>query len=337
MGDVVLTTPAIRALRERFPDAYLAYLTDEAFAPLVRSNPFLDAVIPVNRRQRNRSLRAVWRLLDALEAERFDLSVDFHRRLQTAFLTWGGGVVRRIGGTLLDTDRVSLDGRDYAADRALAALEPLGVVSRGARLEVFVSEEETADALRRLEAAGVEPGGRPTLGVFPGAGWRPRAWMPERFAEVARRFLAELDGQVVVVGASPDRDLVERVVARLPKRTARLLDLPLGTLAAAIRLCDVFLANDTGPMHLAVAVGTPTVALFGPGNFARFAPRTEPHIALREPIACSPCKQFRNHCRNNACMQLIRVESVVEAVFRAASPSPQARREGATQLSRSAR
>jgi ADP-heptose:LPS heptosyltransferase len=321
MGDVILTTPAIRAVRETFPNAYIAYLTNEAFASLVRSNPFLDAVIPVNRQLSNRSPRAVYRLWEALERDRFDVSCDFQRKVKTALLTWGGGAVRRFGGTRLDTDFVPLNARSYAADRALATIEPLGVARRDARIEVFVSHEDSADAFRRLEAASVEPESRPTLGVFPGAGWRPRAWMPERFAEVARRFIAERDGQVVVVGASQERDLVERVVAGLPERSATLLDLPLGTLAGVIRQCDVFVSNDTGPMHLAVAVGTPTVALFGPGNFERFAPRAEPHVALREPIACSPCKQFRNHCRNNACMRLISVEQVTAAVLRAAGAS----------------
>lgn len=316
MGDVILTTPAIRAVREAFPNATLVYLTNDLYVPLVRRNPFLDAVISVNRSQTNRSLRAVIRLWKTLERERFDISVDFQRKMKTAWLTWGGRIPRRIGGTRLDTDVVPLDPRGYAADRALAALEPLGIGRRKGRLEVFLSEEEKEEAARRLRAVGIEPA-RPTLGVFPGAGWRPRAWMPERFAEVARRFLVERNGQVLVVGASQERDTIEKMTSRLSERIGVLFDLPLGVLAAVISRCDLFLSNDTGPMHLAVAVGTPTVALFGPGNFERFAPQEKPHIALREAIACSPCKQFRNHCRNNACMQLISVESVWEAVSQA--------------------
>lgn len=320
MGDVILTTPAIRAVRETFPDATLIYLTNDLYVPLLRWNPFLDGVIPVNRNQTNRSLHAVIRLWKTLERERFDISVDFQRKMKTACLTWGGKIPRRIGGTRLDTDLVPLDPHGYAADRALAALKPLGISRQKGRLEVFSSEEEKEEATRRLRTIGMEPD-RPTLGVFPGAGWRPRAWMPERFAEVARRFLVERDGQVLVVGTSQEQDLVEKMIHRLPKRVGTLFDLPLGVLAAILSRCDVFLSNDTGPMHLAVAVGTPTVALFGPGNFDRFAPQQTPHRALRETIACSPCKQFQNHCRNNACMQLISVESVWEAVSQASRPA----------------
>jgi ADP-heptose:LPS heptosyltransferase len=134
--------------------------------------------------------------------------------------------------------------------------------------------------------------------------------MPDRFAEVARRAIDRDGMRVVVVGAEKDREATDRIAERLGDDATVLMDLPLGVLAGVLRKCAKFISNDTGPMHLAVAVGTPTLALFGPGNFERFAPRDAPHVAIREHIACSPCKQFSSRCRDNVCMQLITVDRV---------------------------
>ncbi|MBM3215572.1 glycosyltransferase family 9 protein [Candidatus Poribacteria bacterium] len=312
MGDVVLTTPAIRAARERFPDARIAFLTNESYAPLLSANPHLDAVLTLDRQRSNRSPAAFWESIRFIRSERFDVSVDMHRRAKTAALTFLARIRTRIGGTRLDNRRVALDPSAYAGGRALAALAPLEALDGDARLEVVVPPDDAAKADELLRGHRIDAGA-PTLGIFPGAGWRPRAWMPERFAEVARRFSAETGGRAVVVGAGNECDLVERIVESVGSSAVPLMDLPLGVLAGIIARCGVFLSNDTGPMHLAVAVGTPTVALFGPGRFERFAPKL-PHIAIREPIACSPCKQFRDHCRNNACMQLIQVDAVWRGV-----------------------
>ncbi len=313
LGDVVLTSPAARALRTAFPSAHIAFLTSTPFAPLYASNPHVDEVITVDRARTNRDLGSIASLVRRIRRGRYTVSIDLHRKLKTAGIARLAGVPRRIGGSVLDTTRVALDPAGHAAghasEHALAALTPLGVADNDARPEVFVSDEDARAATDLLRERSIDPGTDDILGIFPGAGWKLRAWMPDRFVEIARRSV-DAGMRVVVVGAEKDREATDHIGASLGDSAVVLMDLPLGVLAGVLRRCAKFVSNDTGPMHLSVAVGTPTVALFGPGNFERFAPREAPHVGIREPIACSPCKQFSSHCRDNVCMQLISVDRV---------------------------
>ena len=309
LGDVVLTSPAARALREAFPSAHIALLTSTPFAPLYASNPHVDEVLTMDRARTNRDIASVASLVRRIRRGGYTTSIDQHRKLNTAGMAFLARVPQRIGGTALDTNRVALDPSEHASEHALAALRPLDLDDGDARPEVFVSAEDRSAATDVLARHGVDPSSGGLLGIFPGAGWKPRAWMPERFAEIGRRAID--DGmRVVVVGAAKDRDATERIAESLGNNATVLMDLPLGVLAGVLERCAKFISNDTGPMHLAVALGTPTLALFGPGNFERFAPRHAPHVAIREHVECSPCKQFSNRCRDNVCMQLITVERV---------------------------
>lgn len=309
LGDVVLTSPAARALRAAFPSAHIAFLTSTPFAPLYASNPHVDEVLTADRARTNRDIGSIMSVVRQIRRGRYTVSIDLHRKTKTAGMARLAGVPTRIGGSVLDTARVALDGSGHASEHALAALAALGVTGDDTRPEVFVSDEDAAAAIGLLQRRGIDPGNDRILGIFPGAGWKPRAWMPERFVEVARRSV-DAGMRVVVVGAEKDREATDHIGQSLGDAAVVLMDLPLGILAGVLKQCAKFVSNDTGPMHLSVAVGTPTLALFGPGNFERFAPRHAPHVAIREHIACSPCKQFSDHCRDNLCMQLITVDRV---------------------------
>ncbi len=313
LGDVVLTSPAARALRKAFPSAHVAVLTSTPFAPLYASNPHVDEVLTVDRAQTNRDIASIASVVRRVRDGRYTTSVDLHRKLKTAGIAFLARVPTRIGGSALDTRRVTLDPSEHASQHALAALRPLDIDDDDdddARPEVFVSDEDRSAAVELLSRHRIDAASDRILGIFPGAGWKPRAWMPERFAEVARRAIDQDGMRVVVVGADKDRDATDRIAESLGEDATVLMDLPLGILAGVLGLCAKFVSNDTGPMHLAVAVGTPTLALFGPGNFERFAPRHAPHVGIREHIECSPCKQFSDRCPDNRCMQLITVDRV---------------------------
>ncbi|GIX07220.1 MAG: ADP-heptose--LPS heptosyltransferase [Candidatus Poribacteria bacterium] len=321
LGDLVLTTAALRALREKDPEAEIHYLTDSALAPLLESDPDVSRVIAVPRRELDRRPGLYWRTVRRLREGRYAASVDFQGKPKTALLTFLAGIPLRIGGTRWDTHRIRREPSRYAGAEAVAMLAPLGVKKGDGRPRLFVSEEaaQQAERLLRSRFPRWEEGSVPLLGIFPGAGWAPRAWPPERFAAVAFRAVERWDARVLLVGAAKEVERLARIRAALPAdRYAVFQEPSLGLLAALVARCDLFLSNDTGPMHLAVALGVPTVALFGPGEFVRFAPQFSPHRPIREPIACSPCDQFRDHCRNNACMLLLSVERVwaeLEALF----------------------
>ena len=278
LGDVILTTPVARAARHAFPDAHIAVLTAHPWRTIYDANPHVDTVCTVDRSRLDRSPWAALRAARLIRSGQFDVSIDLHRKPKTALLAWAGGISRRVGGTWIDTDRVAADSTEHASAEALRALRPLGVSSDDLRPEVFVSKEDDAAAHALVQRRSGAITARPTLGIFPGAGWRPKAWPIEGFVEIARRATTGNGADVIVVGADKDRDLVEHV--QRVADCATLIDLPLATLAGVLRICDCVIASDSGPMHLAVAVGTPTIALFGPTNADRFGPNFRPHVVL---------------------------------------------------------
>ena len=280
LGDVILTTPVARAARRAFPEAHIAVLTAHPWSAIYEANPHVDEVCTVDRSRLDRSPLAAVQAARLIRAGHFDVSIDLQRKPKTALLAWAGGIPRRIGGTWIDTDRVPACPSEHSSAEAMRALEPLGVHSDDLRPEVLVSDADHAAAEAILQRQGMAVAAKPTLGIFPGAGWRPKAWPVDRFAEIARRASTGNGADVIVVGAGKDRDLVEHL--QRVTDCAAFIDLRLGTLAGVLRMCDCVIASDSGPMHLAVAVGTPTIALFGPTDASRFGPNYEPHVVLAD-------------------------------------------------------
>ena len=305
LGDVILTTPTARAVRRTFPKARIAFLTYARYLPVYANNPRVNAAIGLEDGPAGAAAA-----LKRLRKERFDLSIDLHGKRKTALLARLAGIPRRAG---VGSARSAARGNVHAVRQGLRALQRTGVLDRfgpaDEEMEFFTSAADDRAAARLLEGAA-----RPRVGFFPGASWIQRMWMPERFAETANRVIDRLGGSALVTGGPHERDRVARIAEMTGGRARAFLDLPLGTLAALIRGCDLFVSCDSGPMHLSAAVQTPTAGLFGPGNRDRFRLLGARHANLWESIACSPCKQFRNHCANNACMRLLTVERVWRVV-----------------------
>ncbi len=299
LGDVVMVTPALRALRAALsPGARLDLLASPAGATLA---PLLADVDEVH------ALSAVWQDADGrlplapdrelAVVERFrgyDAVVVFTSFAQSPWPVASAaylagvpvrvGVSKEFGGSLLTHRLPAPPDEQHQSDRALALLASVGVPDRGRHLSLTVPDGARDRASEVLRAAGVEG---PYAVLAPGASCPSRRWPPERFAEVART----MDLPVVVVGTEKERTLVERIDGPGVHPVAGLLDVP--ALAAALEGARVAVTNNSGGMHLADAVGTPVVALFaGTEDESQFAPRSVPARLLRVPTACAPCRAF---------------------------------------------
>jgi len=328
LGDVVRTLPAVSALRAGYPDARLAWVVEPPSAPLLEAQPWVDEVIVLPRpeivsRLRAGDLRgawAVWRAFRAtLRARRFDLVVDFHSILKSAWVARASGAPLRFGyarpygregAWLLANERARLvPERCSRFERNAALVEHLGLPVRPdpAPLRVPAATREAMAA--RL-------GGERPVVVHPGtgAGTPHKRWPAEGFAALARA-LAARPGVPVVVTAGPARDdrrLADAIVdasggaARRAPETGSLLE--LAALFAASRL---YVGGDTGPLHVASLVGTPVVQILGPTDPVENRPFAgTPSRVLRFPVACSPC---RRGCAAATCMRLVAPEAVAEA------------------------
>jgi ADP-heptose:LPS heptosyltransferase len=181
-----------------------------------------------------------------------------------------------------------------------------------ARVEIFIPESDRAVLASKLAGLGIQQDAL-VVSIHPGASWRPKAWYPERFAEVARQLIEKHSAEVFFVGGREDCDIAERLRALVPGPHAHFaLGSSLGETAALIHRSRLFVGNDGGPAHIAAACGTPVVALFGPADPRRFRPWSETAVALHKPVHCFPCRQTTCVHPELPCVNLISVEDVME-------------------------
>ncbi|MCY3742002.1 MAG: glycosyltransferase family 9 protein [Candidatus Poribacteria bacterium] len=314
LGDIVLTTPAIRAVRARFPDAYISMLIAKQSAEILRENPHLNEIITFDRLAKDKDTGEMLRIMRHLREAKFTMAIDFQRKFRTEMLMYFSGATERVGKGRFCTVRVPEQGNKHATAHYFDLLHAAGIPAEDRRLELFLSESERLDATQRFDAAGVNNEAL-TVGLFPGAGWKLREWMPERFAAIGDRLVEHFNANVLIFGGPKEATLVRTVVNLMNAPAIPFAgNLQVRQLAACLEKCDLFLTNDTGPMHIAAAVGTPTVSLFGPGDHIRFQPLGTLHQTIRHAVPCSPCKQFTDKCKDNICMKGIGVDEVWESI-----------------------
>lgn len=316
LGDIVLTTPAIRAVRAHFPNAYIAMLVAKQSAEILRENPHLDEIITFNRLAKDKDTGEMLRMSRHLRERKFTMAIDFQRKFRTEMLMYFSGAAERVGKGRFCTVRVPEQGNKHATAHYFDLLHAAGIPAEAQKLELFLAESERLDAAQRFDAAGVNNGAL-TVGLFPGAGWKLREWMPERFAAIGDRLAQHFNANVLIFGGPKEAALVQIVTNLMNAQAIPFAgNLQVRQLAACLEKCDLFLTNDTGPMHIAAAVGTPTVSLFGPGNHIRFQPLGTLHQTIRHAVPCSPCKQFTDKCKDNICMKGIGVDEVWHSISR---------------------
>ncbi len=317
LGDVLLTTPVLRELRRLFPHAELHYVTRRRYRELLVNSPCVDTLhlVPNNP--------GVVSLLGAgmkLRPVRFDLVVDLHSSLRSALLRSALGALSEMHYQPSRKRRLvaAHDGASGGAwasltERFLETLSPLGVQAYPQRLELYWGEaaEQRAAALTR----GMD---YPLVAVAPGARWPTKRWLPERFAAVGDTLAREYRATVILVGDGSDKPICDQV-ASLMEETPRVVVGSTSVLetAAILVKCRLLVCNDSGLLHVARAVGTAVVAIFGPtGPELGYYP-WEPYArALSLQMPCSPCTSKgsrrcpKHHFR---CMRDLPVETVVEA------------------------
>jgi predicted lipopolysaccharide heptosyltransferase III len=319
LGDVLLATPTLQALKAAFPAARLTVLVNRGTDDILRANSDVDEIIALDRGSIVQQGRFVWEI----RRRRFDTVVDLTDGDRAAFLTWTSGAGVRIGFNAEDrwtgrcyTTVVRGKPGAHRIDRDLAVLAPLGVAA-GERLpRLWLTAEDDARAQRLVEQLDI-PRDRPWVVIQPGARYWFKAWPVERFAELADR-LNDTLGCQVLVGGSPQEESLTQSVVGLAK--SRLLSIAgrsdVRTLAALLKRSALFVGNDTGAMHIAAAVGTPVVGLFGPSNPAEWGPRGSRADVIYKGLDCRIC--FHPTCRRGEenCMKLIGVQEVFEAAAR---------------------
>jgi lipopolysaccharide heptosyltransferase II len=338
IGDVVFTTPAVRALRKQHPDAHISYIVEPHAAPVVRGNPHIDDVIMAPRVRGLRGLAADIRLGQSLRAKRFDLAIDFHGGPRAALLTWLSGARERVGYEV--TGRSWIYTRRVPRPRALRARHSvenqwdlLGAIGIGAPdrlgypVEMPVDGRAAAEVQQRLEATGVSDNDRLVV-IHVSAGNPFRRWPLDQFSALAATIAREPGMRVVLTSGPSEQEAAARVVdgararlgATLGDRIVSCGEFSLDQLRALMDRAALYIGGDSGPLHIAATSRVPIVGLYGPTLPARSAPWRDPSIPMASvepnPLPCRPCDQRVCAPGDFRCLTSIGAEQVVAAAIK---------------------
>jgi heptosyltransferase I len=319
LGDIVHTLPVVSALKAQWPESHITWLVKRQWAELVERVEGVDRIWPVDQ-----TVGSWIRQGLALRAERFDLVIDLQGLFRSGMLARLSGSPMRIGfangregSPWFYTHRVPVLNPDiHAVDRYLLVAAALGiVVPRRPRFAFRVLDEDHA-AVRELFERHDFSIDRPWVAMNVGARWSTKRWPLASFAAVADQ-LYEVRGEpVVIMGSADDRQYAERLRALMKHPCVDVSgEVPLRRLPALLSKAAVMVTNDSGPMHIAAAVGIPVVALFGPTSAARTGPYGMSHHVLTGQVSCSPC--FSRVCRHDpelACLERITPAHVADVV-----------------------
>ncbi|MEW6516870.1 MAG: lipopolysaccharide heptosyltransferase II [candidate division FCPU426 bacterium] len=339
LGDILFATPVVRALKARYPGARIGYLVTAYCRDLVAADPRVDDIIEFNAYDPGtlpaKLLRA-WPVVRKLRQQRFDLAVVLHRSPLAGLMAAASAIPVRLGfdwqgeGFSL-THPVLFRPEAHEIDRNLDCLRPLGLEVRDTATELVPSPAADAAAETFLAQAGAGDQSRPLIAVFPAGGVNPgtvmvtKRWPVEGYREVCARLSRRFGARLVLVGSRDDAAVGDELAAGLGPDAPLLRaegKTTLMVLAALLRRCDLFIGGDSGPLHMAAAVGTPTVSLFGPTDPRLLAPRGAAHRVLFKSPECAPCYNpltIRQGqavaCRqgNLVCLRSLTPEMVLEA------------------------
>jgi lipopolysaccharide heptosyltransferase II len=341
VGDLVMVLDAIVAVRAMAPDADIDLVVGSWNRPLAALIPGVSSVetldVPwIARAGAGLSWRALMARAKAWREKDYDLAINFEPDIRSNFLIALSGAPRRVGflsggGGALLTDAMSPDPRAHIAEnaKALVARAFGGSVAQGFLPTVASAKVGSParlnipDAARRraAELVGAATRDTPLVGIQPATGRRIKEWDPVRFAEVGAALARTRGASVLLIGSAADRPVLDAVRDAWPpdvSLTELPADVDLVVLAAVLERLTLFITGDTGPMHLAAAVGTPVLAIFGPSLPTRYAPLSSRSRVVRIDIHCSPCNLLRQppaRCLNRVpdCLSGIATADVVRA------------------------
>jgi heptosyltransferase-2 len=323
VGDTIMSFPAVYSLRRLFPHAHISVLVRFPLDELWKANPAIDEVIPYTMPAGVRRLSGELGIARLIKQREMDLAVIFPRSFSSALMVFWGGIPHRIGyasegRSWLLTDRIGRTEELLQGHRMhyyLRLIETMGRISLPPHPSLTLNGTMGTWASGFLSQHGMT--GKRLVAFNPGATYgAAKSWPPERFAELGRRLVKDYGASILIFGAArPQEKALNDYIAKsigtgclnLSGRTSLL------ELAALLRLCRLLVTNDTGTMHIAAAVGTRTVAIFGPTDPRTTAPLGKGHVIIREDVSCSPC--LKRVCpEDHRCMELIGVDNVYKKV-----------------------
>ena len=324
VGDIVMATPALIALRKGWPDSHITVMGKETSRALLEGMALWDSFIPFNRTGKDAGTGGFLKAASRVRKERFDTGIILPNSLSSALLFALGGVKERVGYNrhgrkALLTYPVParrVKGRFIPVpmvDYYLKLLEARGIKPAARHTKLTVTEEDAKWAGELWDTRGLSDG-QPVIAVTPGAAFGPsKQWIPEYFADLSDRLRETLHAHVLFLPGPGEEALMAEIDRACQISPDILLpsETPLNRLKAVIDRCNLLLTNDTGPRHIAVALDTPVVVVMGPTDPRYTSANLEKTLVIRKELPCSPC-MLKVCPKNHECMRGITPEEVFE-------------------------
>jgi heptosyltransferase-1 len=323
IGDVVMTTPVAKALRQAAPDAYIAWVVEDKAKDMLIGNPYLDEIIIWKRNSTSRSVRkrasglllGFARLTPVLRARKFDLVIDFQGLLRSGLVT-GSTMARwrlgfdnaREGAAMFYNLHFPAQRRVRGPQQYLSMLEPLNIVSEDLDMHVPLSDDDLAFAGEFISQK-AESGNR-IVALCPATTWPHKHWREQGWAELADALISDYGATPIFLGSPADGKLVGRIQDMMKcKAVSAVGKTTLNQAAALIKSSDTVISVDTGLLHISLALDRPTVGIFGPTRWQHFSKKDNFAVAAKE-LACMPCLRHPT-CKQYDCMTFLTTEEVL--------------------------
>lgn len=322
LGDLILAIPSLQAIRRKFPNARISLLTGEKVYGIIYQCPYLNEIIVYQRKGRGKIIR-MFKLAQRLKQEGFDIGIDLQNNWQTHLILYLSKVFKRYGydrkGGFLLTDKVPyFHTRGGSKEilppvkHQLRLLNLLKINQIDERLELWTSPEDERYIENFLSQEWIGSGQR-IIAINLFTQWETKNWGLENLSQLATKLMKLYSARIVLIGESKYKKKSENFQSLLKNRIINAVGKTnLGQLIYLIKRCELLITPDSAAMHIAAAVKTPFVALFGPTDPQRHLPPAEKFRVIKKNLPCSPC--YKHNCLTKKCMKKIKVDDVLEAV-----------------------
>ena len=326
IGDAVMCLPALEALRAQYPSSETVLVAKPWVSELFLHHPAVSRQIVYDPEAEHRGVQGFWKLVHTLRAEKVDAAVLFQNAFHAAWTAWWADIPVRVGYAREGRSRLLTDAVEappaaaygHHAHYYVQLLFRAGLIERPDPVEevrLVLDKAEKAWARKCVEALGLD-GPRFLVGLHPGAAFGPaKRWLPDRFADLADRLIGALNADVLIFGAPEEKPLAEAIAQKMERPPAIVAGrTTLRQLMGLLAECQLIVTNDSGPMHLAAALGVPLVAIFGSTNERATGPLGPSARVVKHSVECSPCG-LRECPIDFRCMTGVSVESVHRAAL----------------------
>lgn len=341
IGDVLFTTPAIRAIKNRYPKAFIGYWCNERVEQILKNNPNIDRIFALSRgdlkkifqKSKLKGMKESLRLFSEIKKEHFDISFDVSLDYRYNLISWLAGIEKRIGLNYKNrskflTHKIDIVGFDdkHVVEYYLDVLKFLNIgFPDSPKIELHLSKENCDWAAKFLQDNGIEEDGL-LIGIAPGGGasWGGSAnylrWPEQKFAALSDILIKKHSAKIILFGSAEESEICNRIAPFLSKQAINIAGkLTLSQFVALFSKCKVIVCNDAGPLHVAVGLGVKTVCICGPVDEKVYGPfpyGSQNNRLVKKDLSCRPCyKRFRMaDCSKQICLEEISPEDALKAV-----------------------